>query len=351
MTSSLVRLTGTDHDKAFGLRDTLLSRALSENRRGIRSLPEYLEYLAGRTVCLTLLAGAGSRWVESLKRAADEGRDLRFDPARPRGLFPVRNFLGRGPDPIPIAAYALDAFRDLGSRVIVVRGWESEIDREILEPLGIRPEGRRFFTQEAPLGKPLGHGDAVWQCRDLWKRAEYVLVNFGGDASSPFTARTALIVLDALVSLGEPVGLLLPAARFENPAYPITLDSLGRPASFGHAKLSGAAVRAASGWTNVGLRAYKASSLLALCETIRAEHWKEGEGYSIPGNDPAGREFALDNVDARMAEGRLVRLLASALPEELSPVKSLADVPAFEAAVARVRRDAESLLESAPEDA
>ncbi len=229
MTSFLVRLTGTDHDKAFGLRDTLLARALSENRRGIRSLSGYLEYLAGRTVCLTLLAGAGSRWVDSLKQAAAEGRDLRFDPARPRGLFPVRNVLGRGPDPVPIAAYAVDAFRGLGRRVIVVRGWEAEIDREILEPLGVSPEERRFFTQEAPLGKPLGHGDAVWQCRDLWKEAEYVLVNFGGDASSPFTARAALLVLDALVSLGEPVGLLLPAARFEHPAYPITLDGLGRP--------------------------------------------------------------------------------------------------------------------------
>ncbi len=344
MTSSLVRLTGTDHDQAFGERANLLSRAVAENRRGIRSLPGYIEYLAGRTVCLTLLAGSGSRWQESLAAAAAEGRAPRFDPARPRGLFPVRNSLGRGPDPIPIAAYAVDAFRGLGRRVVVVRGWEAEIDREILGPLGIPTEDRRFFTQEAPLGKPLGHGDAVWQCRELWKGADYVLVNFGGDASSPFTARAALVVLDALVSMGEPVGLLVPAARFENPAYPISLDSYGRPTSFGHAKLSGSAVTAASGWANVGLRAYKASSLYALCETIRAEHWRDGEGYGIPGNDPAGREFALDNVDARLGALRLVRLLAAALPDELSPVKSLADVPAFEAAAARVRGDAETLL-------
>ncbi len=348
MTSSLVRWTGTEHGKAFDRRGSLLSRALEENRRGIRSLPEYLDYLSGRTVCLTLLAGAGSRWTDSLKAAAAEGRAPRFDPSRPRGLFPVRNSLGRGPDPIPIAAYAVDAFRGLGRRVIVVRGWEDEIDREILAPLGIPPSERRFFTQEAPLGKPLGHGDAVWQCRELWKDAEYVLVNFGGDASSPFTARAALAVLDALVSREEPVGLLLPAARLENPAYPISLDSYGRPTAFGHAKLSGATVMAAPGWANVGLRAYKASSLYALCETIRAEHWKDGEGYSIPGNDPAGREFALDNVDARLAEGRLVRLLATALPEELTPVKSLADVPAFEAAAARVRSDAAALLGGNP---
>ena len=340
MTSSLVRLTGTDHSKAFGERDSLLSLALAENRRGIRTVPEYLEYLAPRTACLTLLAGSGSRWLDSLKAAAAEGRAQSFDPARPRGLFPVRNYIGLGPDPIPIAAYAVDAFRGLGGRIIVVRGWEAEIDREILEPLGIPSGSRRFFTQEAPLGKPLGHGDAVWQCRELWKDFEYVLVNFGGDASSSFTARSALVVLDALLSVGEPVGLLLPAAQLENPAYPIALDSYGRPASFGHAKLSGSEVRPSAGWANVGLRAYKSSSLYALSQMIRAEHWKEGEGYAIPGNDPAGREFALDNVDARLAEGRLVRLLASALPEELTPVKSLTDVPAFEAAVKRVRRDA-----------
>lgn len=343
MTSLLVRWTGIDHEKAFDRRDSLLPRALEENRRGIRSLPEYLGYLSERTVCLTLLAGAGSRWTDSLKAAAAEVLAPRFDPARPRGLFPVRNSLGRGPDPIPIAAYAVDAFRGLGRRVIVVRGWEDEIDREILAPLGIPPSERCFFTQEAPLGKPLGHGDAVWQCRDLWKDTEYVLVNFGGDASSPFTARAALVVLDALVSLGEPVSLLLPAARMENPAYPISLDSYGRPAAFGHAKLTGAAVKAAPGWANVGLRAYKAASLYALCETIRAEHWKDGQGYSIPGNDPAGREFALDNVDARLAEGRLVRLLAAALPEELTPVKTLSDVPAFEAAAALVRAETAAL--------
>jgi len=167
MKSGLVRLTGVDHGKAFDSRENLLSLALSENRRGIHKLSEYREYLAQRTVCITLLAGAGSRWVESLKEAAAKGHAPNFDPARPRGLFPVRNHIGRGPDPIPIAAYAVDAVRGLGDRILVVRGWEADIDREILEPLGVHLDSRRFFTQEAPYGKPLGHGDAVWQCRDL----------------------------------------------------------------------------------------------------------------------------------------------------------------------------------------
>ena len=345
MTSELVRMTGTGHGKAFENRGRLLSLALSENRRGIRDFAEYRRYLAERTVCVTLLAGSGSRWIASLSEAAARPSAPAFDPARPRGLFPVRNHIGRGPDPIPIAAYALDAVRDLGDRIVVVRGWEEQIEREILEPLGIPAEGRRFFTQEAPYGKPLGHGDAVWQCREYWKTYEYVFVNFGGDSSSPFTALAALTVLDALDSLGEPVSLLLPAARMENPAYPISLDSYGRPASFGHAKLSGRDVRRGPGWANVGVRVYKSSALYALCQTIRSEHWREGEGYSIPGNDPEGREFALDNVDARLASLRLARLLPTALPEELSPVKSLSDVPRFETAIRKVLEDSETMLE------
>lgn len=344
MASTLVRLTGMEHRRAFLARGTIFPLALAENRRGIRGLSEYRAYLAERTVCLTLLAGSGSRWTASLRKAAESGSAPDFDPARPRGLFPVRNHLGRGPDPIPIAAYAVDAARGLGDRVIVVRGWEDEIDREILLPLGVGPESRRFFTQATPCGKPLGHGDAVWQCRDLWKPYDYVLVNFGGDAASPFTALAALVTLDALVSMGEAVSLILPAARFENPAYPIAVDSYGRPSSFGHAKLTGAFMAAQAGFANVGVRAYKASALYALIETIHAESWREGAGYEIPGNDPSGREFALDNVDARLAALRLVRLLPVALPQELSPVKSLEDVRAFEAAALAVREDAARML-------
>ncbi len=344
MESVLAGLVGREHAAAFGRRGEILALALSENRRGIRALREYREYLARRTSCLTLLAGSGSRWVESLRDAAARGRAPDFDPDRPRGLFPVRNRIGRGPDPVPIAAYALDAFRGLGERIIVVRGWETEIDRELLSPLGIAPEDRSFFTQEAPYGKPLGHGDAVWQCRELWKSREYVLVNFGGDACSPFTALCALVVLDALASREEPVDMILPAARFEEPAYPIVLDGLGLPSSFGHAKLSGRAYRGGPGWANVGLRLYRAAELHALCERMRADFWREGEGYSIPGNDPGGREFALDNVDALLASRRRVRMLPIALPEELSPVKTLGDIPRFEAAAARVRQDAREML-------
>ena len=42
--------------------------------------------------------------------------------------------------------------------------------------------------------------------------------------------------------------------------------------------------------------------------------------------------FALDNVDALLAAEGRARMLAIAMPEELTPVKSLDDVPAFESA-------------------
>ena len=63
---------------------------------------------------------------------------------------------------------------------------------------------------------------------------------------------------------------------------------------------------------------------------FRERYWVEGTGYAIPGNDPEGHEFALDNVDAELAAEGRARILAIARPEELTPAKSVDDVPAFE---------------------
>lgn len=360
-------------------RPGLPALALAASRRGSPGAggPEaYLSLLSGRTATLTLLAGAGTRWVKSLasvrerKAGAEasslslaEREALAFDLAKPRGLFPVRDLLGLGRRPgsgpgsegrIPMAAYALAAVRGLGSNLVVVRGHEAEIESEILAPLGFEAGSYRFFTQEAPFGKPLGHGDAAWQCRGLWKGAEYVVANFGGDANSRLTVISALLALDALASRGEEVDLLLPAALVEAPGYPILLDAEGLPRAFGHAKLQGAlaapgaAPRGEGAWapapprpdgrayTNVGLRVYRAAALLEAVERFRRDRWEEGRGYAIPGNDPEGREFALDNVDAAIAASGRARILPVARPEELRPAKAFEDLPAFEEAVAVV---------------
>jgi len=226
--------------------------------------------------------------------------------------------------------------RGLGRHLIVVRGWEAEIDAEILLPLGIAPGERDFFTQDAPFGKPLGHGDAAWQCRGLFRAADYVIANFGGDANSRRTILSSLLALDALRASGEEVDLMMPAAPLDSPAYPIGLDEEGLPRSFGHAKLLGKAQAQGPGFTNVGVRVYSAPALLEKLESFRSRFWVEGSGYAIPGNDPEGREFALDNVDAEMASEGRARILAIARPEELTPAKSVDDIPAFERAVESV---------------
>lgn len=328
---------------AFELRTRLVPDLAGE--AGFAGVGELIAALARRTVCLTMLAGSGSRWVASLKEAGGAG----FDPDAPRGLFPVRNWMGFGPDPVPIAGYALGAVRDLGRHVIVVRGWEREIEGGILAPLGYPPGSWAFATQEAPLGKPRGHGDAASQAMPLWEGADYVVVNFGGDASSPLSALAGLAALDAMArAWGERApGLLLPVASVEAPAYPIRLGADGLPRAFGHAKLQGGGAStpaaAESGLTNVGLRLYRSKALKEAIAAIRAESWKPGSGYAIPGNAPAsdgaGGEFALDNVDARLASEGRARVIRLCRPEELSPVKSLGDLPAFERRAAAVCED------------
>jgi hypothetical protein len=325
----------------------VLSDLSAAGGKGPSTIDEYAASLARRTVCLTLLAGSGSRWVKSLAAAGERGEGRGFDPASPRGLYPVRDFL-RGGGSIPVAAYALAAVAGLGRQLLVVRGWEAEIDAEILAPLGILPArgsdwapGERLFaTQEAPFGKPLGHGDAAWQARRLWRDADYVVANFGGDANSRRTIISSLLALDALRATGTMVDLLMPAAPLDSPAYPIGIDEDGLPRSFGHAKLQGIRERELSrpgqGYTNVGVRVYAASALLERVESFRGRYWVEGKGYAIPGNDPEGHEFALDNVDAELAAEGRARILALARPEELTPAKSVDDIPDFERAIESV---------------
>jgi len=386
--AELVRLTGEGCTGAFSLRSDIARLALeaaneaaaaataSGNAPGegrgasprYATIADYAADVASRTVCLTLLAGSGSRWVKSLAAAAvlpPAGRpawyDPDFDPELPRGLYRVRDFLGpagrlasvgTGCGRIAVAAYSLAAVRGLGRHVIVVRGHEEAIDGEVLAPLGIGAGQRAFFTQAAPFGKPLGHGDAAWQCRDLWRGADYVVTNFGGDANSRATILSALLALDALSRApgGPACDLLIPAARIASPAYPIGLDEAGLPRTFGHAKLHGAAGGPAAGaapggaapggaaeaFTNVGLRVYRAPALLAEVESARSRFWVEGKGWAVPGNDPEGHEFALDNVDASLASRGRARILAISRPEELAPAKSLEDIPAFERAVEKV---------------
>lgn len=347
-------LTTAGFASAMKIRETLPSAVA--RAAGLGGTAALTAMLAGRTTCLTMLAGSGSRWVSSLREAQAGGSFTEIDPAAPRGLFPVYNAMGFGPDPVPIAGYALAAVRDLGRHLLVVRGWEQDIENRILRPLSYAAGSWAFATQDAPGGKPRGHGAAALQTMDLWAGSEYVMVNFGGDSSSPLTALSSLAVLDVLTKqLGDDApGLLMPAAFVEEPAYPILLDGQGLPRRFGHAKLQGSPSAAPTthvsgggargGYTNVGVRVYRASELKRAIERLRRDYWTVERGWAIPGNapagdDPAGGEFALDNVDALLASEGKARLLAVARPEELSPVKSLEDLPRFRRDIALVCSD------------
>ncbi len=345
MTIDFNHLTTKGLAEAYDLRGSI-SAAAAESA-GLADAAALTQALAKKTICVTMLAGSGSRWVSSLKETQASGNFVDVDPAAPRGLFPVSNAMGFGPDPVPIAGYALAAVRDLGRHLIVVRGWEHDIEERILRPLSYKVGSWLFATQDAPGGKPLGHGAAALQTMALWSDSEYVIVNFGGDASSPLTALSSLAVMDALArQLGDGApGLLMPAAFVDEPAYPIVVDERGLPRRFGHAKLQGATTASVKGgYTNVGVRVYRAAVLRDGIERLRRKYWTAERGWAIPGNasahdDPAGGEFALDNVDALLASEGRARLLAVARPEELSPVKSLADLPRFQRDIALVCGD------------
>lgn len=359
-------LVSSDLDKAFGLRREIPVE-LSETYR-----PGQI-----RVSCLTLLAGAGTRWIKSLTaaregeanaaatsgtpliRAAQGQRFVDFPLSAPRGLYPVKNYIGATglvsagapPTRIPLAAYAVDAFRGLGHQTIVIRGWKEEICSQVLGPLGIACNDVDFFEQRPDRnGKVSGHGDATWQARDLWNTSAYVMVNFGGDANSPLTALASVLAMAALVDASEEVGLLLPVAKIRNPAYPVQVDRNGRPTGFGHDKLGGksSALPMASGdgyaYTNVGIRVYRTADLTDALRSVRERYWNEADGYTIPGNDPVGHEFALDNVDSLLASEGRARILPIAVPDELSPAKSFDEIPRFEASVARVRAEWDQFL-------
>lgn len=365
--AELRALVGADHGAAFG-------RRLELAREGFGGLADggVSPELRAATTCLTLLAGAGTRWVKTLSAAKarlgprPEGELERavaaFPLEAPRGLFPVRNFIARGGPRIPMAAYAIDAFRRLGRPVIVIRGWEREIRSEVLGALGMAPCEARFCVQrEGPSGKVLGHGDAARQARPFWEGSRYVMANFAGDANSPLTAALALRALAALDAAGDEVGLMLPVARIPNPAYPIRLDREGLPRAFGHDKLGGAGAIGADGagggpaasaadsgdgyaYTNVGIRVYRAADLLAAIEEVESKYWDPEVGYSIPGNDPGGHEFALDNIDALLAERGKARILAVANSEELTPAKNFDELEHFEIAADKVRAEWDAFL-------
>lgn len=320
----------------------------------LTALPPLPEGDAARVVSITFLAGAGTRWRASLLEAKREpGAWPAGDVARafpletPRGLFPVPDFIhsAQGEGRIAMAAYAFDAVRDIRQHIVVVRGWEEEIDAQALAPAGIVPGRRVFFTQEPGAdGQVSGHGDAALQCMALWRHARQVVTNFAGDANSWLTVELALRAFAQFDARGIEVGVLIPVACTERPSYPVYLDERGIPAGFWHEKLAGSRSKVApTALTNVGIRVYRSDWLRSALLELKENYYGGGQdgeaGWHIPGNDPAKHECALDNVDNLLAEKGLARVMPTSLPQELTPLKSLGEYFSFVRAVQEVQRE------------
>lgn len=341
-----------------------------ENLTEHKSFKQNAMRLAKKTVTVTMLAGASSRWVESIQRLeairqidtkSKHAEYKNLDAGAPRGLYPVRNYMGFGQDPIAIAAYALAAVKDLGRHIIVVRGWKKEIEQSVILPAAYEKGSWSFVNQDAPGGKPRGHGAGIFKALPLLAKSDYVIVNFGGDAANPLTALAGLSVLDCFNSINSDslIGLILPVCLSDKRLYSITLDEDGLPLAFGHNKLGTAPGNAqadykpgpeARTYSNVGLRIYKTKWLIEAILEIRSKYWSKDGGYNIPGNakanDAYGGEFALDNVDTLLAEQGRARVLHVARAEELSPVKCIEDISAFEQSMAALSRDWQAYRQS-----
>jgi len=324
----------------------------SLRRELLATLPPLSDKDAAGTVSVTFLAGAGTRWKTSLLDAR-RGPDAwpaghvaeAFPLEAPRGLFPVPDYIdgGRGESQVAMAAYAFDAVRDIETHIVVVRGWEDEIDAQALSPVGIPPRRRIFFTQRTnSSGEVSGHGDAALQCMELWRDARYVVTNFAGDANSWLTVELALRAFARFDARGIEIGVLIPVAYTGKPSYPVFLNEDGLPAGFWHEKLAGSEPKAApTSLTNVGIRVYRSAWLQSALSELEEKYYLPGmgAGWHIPGNDPAKHECALDNVDNLLAEKGLARVMATSLPRELTPLKSLGEYPAFVRAVREVQQE------------
>jgi hypothetical protein len=323
-------------------------------RRELRALASLPAMEVDKAISITFLAGAGTRWKASLLKARENPGAwpagevaVSFPLDAPRGLFPVPDFIHgeKGEGRIAMAAYAVEAVHAIKEHILVVRGWEREIETQVLNPLEMPRSRIAFFTQkEGPDGQVSGHGDAALQCMKLWENARYVVTNFAGDANSPLTVELALRAFAAFDAKGIEIGVIIPVAMTEKPAYPVFLSENGLPAGFWHEKLAGSKPNAApTSLTNVGIRVYRADWLRRALLLLKERYYVEGQGpdagWHIPGNDPAKHECALDNVDNLLAEMRLARVMPISLPRELTPLKSLGEYPAFVQAVKEVQRE------------
>ena len=201
---STARAVSLNHQFTFQARNQL-TEALA-HMAGHGSAASYVARLRARTSVVTLLAGSGTRWEESVRLAKELGAfQENWEPGTPRALFPIDDILRPG-QKIPIGGYTLRAARELGKHIVVTSGTHDErIEQELVSPLNLSAS---FVTQEkyGDTVNAAGHADAMWQSKDAWQDSEYVIVNFGGNANARATLISSLMLLDLLNKEKETCG-------------------------------------------------------------------------------------------------------------------------------------------------
>lgn len=324
----LQQFTSYSWREAIRQQDGIVQDALAVLNRA--DLADFLHCWQEKVAVVIFLAGAGSRWIDSIRKAQAHGQARHIDIERPRCLALVEDV--RNPTHnIPLAAYTLRVIQGIGRHYIVWRTHLPEIQ-------GVAAECNltqvRFVQQTSPgNANMLGHGDGLRQVLpELGNQVELVLALFGsGDVQVRKTIITTLLVLTALQK-AEPAQRpwgLLPTTFLEKPVYPIRVNEQGMPIGFGHSKLLETNTPVTPAQSNIGVRAYCRQNLDEILSHF-ARFFHGEAGYRIPGNNT--NEFALDNIDAYLAEQQRLRCLCIARPEEITPVKQWEDVEAYLAA-------------------
>ncbi len=305
---------------------------------GFSDMRTFLSSVSDKTKSLTFFAGAGARWINSIKDSGDEARS-RFDPNLPRCMAGVKDMICTGKDRhIPVGIYNLGAVRNMAGNIVIYRGSSDIIQKHIADYLRILPV---YVEQTYPpeIGKPLGHGDAALQAMEHIKDSRFVITNFAADSNSKKTIAMSLLALFVLDRYGHEIDLIIPTAYMEKPRYPVLVSEEGLPVYFGQSKLKGDKPAEQDGQSNLGIRVYRTDALIRHLDRFRQIYYKEGSYSSI---NNGNNELALDNIDEAMAKEKKAFTFCIGIPEEITPIKKVSDITDFEEAMEKVlKRDSD----------
>ncbi len=320
----------TDLDKKRKeLKETILQNYDSE------SLEEALQKsgIPGQTAVIYLFAGAGTRWLTSLKEHRSEFPDI--SPDKPRCLAQVTNlFPNIKGERAPIGIYNFYAGLNLGKQIMIYSTHKDEISSQIVKPFNAKVEYSQQQTCDR-INKVAGHGNAVRQAKNLWEDSKYLITLQCNEVYSRQNLILSLFLLHLLDREGADVVHLLPMQYLENPNYPPILDKDNYPIGTYQEKLTGIPPPKGPGLNNIGQRLYKTQDFLTKMEYIERVTRTTGS-YAWLNQTNHNDEFALDHVDMMSMNERRTRISPLCYPEEWSAAKRVTEIPRWEAAQRKV---------------